>query len=143
VGARSRGIPDTFVDELLLVFMFPEYLGSEVDPKHPNQAILIPQDRIPSLWKEYAEAGVVRIQEVKNNKYRLWKPYHFLLKWMKEKSVVFDFQDVHGLSSEITAGISAPDKRKGYCLQRASMILICLLIDSIISCLGTSKSASL
>jgi hypothetical protein len=123
VGDRSKSIPNTFVDELLLTFMFSEYLGSSVDPSHPNQAILFPRDRIPLSWKEYTEAGVIRIQVKGDTEYRLWRPYNFLMKWMRKKSTVFEFEDVEGLSAEITSSSSAPDKRKGYCFQRARMLI--------------------
>lgn len=121
VGARSENIPRTFLDELLWTFMFSDYLGSKIDPKHPDQAILIPKDRIPSSWKQYAEKGVIRIQYKKDDEYRLWKPYHFLMKWMQNKFAKFEFNDVFELAAEITSASSAPDKRKGYCFQRARM----------------------
>jgi len=117
VGARSVNIPPTFLDELLWTFMFSQYLGSKMDPKHPNQAILIPQGNIPSSWKQYAEKGVIRIQEM-GDEYRLWKPYYFLMKWMQNRFAKFEFRDVFELAAEITSASSSPDKRKGYCFQR-------------------------
>jgi hypothetical protein len=128
VGARSKGIPNTFVDEILLAFMFSECLGSSVDPGHPNQAILVPRERIPLPWKEYTEAGVVRIQEKSDMEYRLWKPYNFLMNWMRGQSTVFEFEDVEGLSAEITSSSSAPDKKKGYCFQRARMLISIIVL---------------
>jgi hypothetical protein len=128
VGARSANIPNSVVDELLLAFMFSEYLGGSIDPDHPNQAILVPQERIPFSWKQYAEKGIVRIQE-KDNNYRLWKPYNFLMKWMKGKSTAFEFKDVEGLAAEITASTSEPDKRKGYCFQRARMLIYVIVLN--------------
>jgi hypothetical protein len=141
VGDRSKCIPNTFVDELLLAFMFSEYLGSSVDLSHPNQAILVPRERIPLFWKEYTEAGVVRIQEKSDMEYRLWRPYNFLMKWMRGKSTVFEFEDVEGLSAEITSFSSAPDKRKGYCFQRARMFISIIVLIS--SRFGTGEPSNL
>ncbi len=99
--------------------MFPQYLGGVADKKFPEQAISFPRASIPSAWLQYAEQGALRLQTIGNKKYRLWKPYYFLMQWMNENTTAFEFKDVNELNAEIVAGSSAPQKRKGYCFQRA------------------------
>jgi hypothetical protein len=41
---------------------------------------------------------------------------------MKEKTTVFEFNNVEELKCEIIAGSSSPDKRTGYCFQRARIL---------------------
>lgn len=113
--------PNNFVDEVLLAFIFPEHLGGCPDVCFPNDAIIFPQSNIPVDWLPFAESGAVRLQTIDNAFCRLWKPYYFLLKWMQRRITIFEFSDVEQLRSEIQCGNIAPDKRKGYCFQRAGI----------------------
>jgi len=105
------------VNEVLLALVFPEYLGGFPDVVYPNNAITFPQVNIPDDWLPFVESGAVHLQIIDDKFYRLWKPYHFLLEWMKGRITMFEFSDVEQLRSEIECGNLAPDKRKGYCFQ--------------------------
>jgi hypothetical protein len=79
VGGRSE-VPAAFVDEIMLAFMFPAHVGGSEDAEYFEQAICFPRARIPPSWLEYAEQGAIRLQTLGNDSYRLWRPYHFLMK---------------------------------------------------------------
>ena len=109
--------------------MFPESLGGAQDEKYSEQAIVFPQKNIPMEWMHAIEAGAIRLQTIDGKYCRLWKPYHFLVKWMKGRVTIFEFSDLDQLRSEIVCGIIASDKRKGYCFQRAGIFGISEVID--------------
>jgi hypothetical protein len=125
IGGRCSDLyPLEFVDEFLLICIFPHYIDGDMDSDYPNQAFCFPIQNLPNSWISYAAAGAVRLQTLGYDLYRVWLPYHFLMMWMKAKIARFDFQDVESLRCEIYAGFSAPTIRKGYCFQRAGMIVL-------------------
>lgn len=74
---------------------------------------------IPIHWTDYIKHGIIRVK-YNDDKYILYIPYHFLLSFIKSKIELFHFKDVNDLSCEIiAAATSDPQKRKGYCFQRA------------------------
>lgn len=103
------------MDELLIAWML-----STPDENHPDNAIKISVSSLPRSWYELNNAGVIRLQELEPPYiYRMWKPYPFLLEYWRRKFTIFHFEDVAGLYAEILAGQSDPNKRKGFCFQRA------------------------
>lgn len=117
VASRVQSITDNFANEILLAFMFPQFLEGLQDGRFPN-AIKFPSKNIPDKWIKLAEAGAIRLENL-GDYVRLWKPYYFLLRYMKEKATVFDFIDINQIQSEIDSAMIAPDKRKEYYFQRA------------------------
>lgn len=117
------GADDRSVDEVLLAFMFAEHLGGFTDVHFQNNVITFPQTSIPDYWLQLAESGPLRWQ-IDGKFYRLWKPYHFLLKWIRGTCQLFHFTDVEQLRYEIERGTSAPDTKKEYYFQRAGINLL-------------------
>jgi hypothetical protein len=107
------------VDEACLAFLFPQLLGGT----QKDDCLVFPKNSIPSTWLPFVEKGVLRLQ-LDGHDVRLWKPYPFLLDWMRHQCTFIECTDADELRSELSCANIEPEKRKEYCFQRAGMVVL-------------------
>src|SRR5690349_15010750 len=96
IGSLYKDSSSQFVDEVVLAFAFPEHLGGF---QKDDDSLFFPKSNLPSTWLPFVEKGLIRLQ-LAGLEVRLWKPYPFLLDWMRHQCTFIEFTDVDELRSE-------------------------------------------
>jgi len=110
-GSKSlMAIPPSLCNDLLALFNMGDLYGEPVP-----EGLKIARKYIPVEWFEWADTGIIQLQEVGASEIIVRHPYPFLIQYMKKQVTFFEKEDLEDLFAQLRARYIDWQKGRGYC----------------------------